>query len=104
MSEEGRAEAPERIRVCIRAGKADWIGVAYADETADPDAIHEYVRAQPPTADDVELPPQPVVIQGIVERAGKARAELAEILQVPAVWPEILAAVKQLKASGATND
>lgn len=51
MSEEGRVEAPERIRVCIRAGKADWIGVAYADETADPDAIHEYIRAQLPTAD-----------------------------------------------------
>lgn len=45
MSKEQPVEAPERIRVCVRAGRADWIGVAYADETADPSAIHEYVRA-----------------------------------------------------------
>lgn len=35
---------PDRIRVCIRAGKEDWIGVAYAAETDDPSTIHEYVR------------------------------------------------------------
>lgn len=35
---------PERIRVCIRAGKEDWIGVAYAAETDNPSTVHEYVR------------------------------------------------------------
>ena len=34
--------------------------------------------------------------RGIIERAGKARAELAEKLQVPAVWPEIVNAVSSL--------
>lgn len=38
-----RDEAPERIRVCVRAGKEDWIGVAYAAGTSDPSKIHEYV-------------------------------------------------------------
>lgn len=37
-------EAPKQIRVCIRAGKEDWIGVAYAAETSDPSKIHEYIR------------------------------------------------------------
>lgn len=59
--------------------------------------------------------PRPVqthgeVIQGIVGRAGKARGELAEILQVPATWPEIIEAVKVLAGprtsavSGDTKD
>lgn len=37
------AALPDRIRVCIRAGKEDWIGVAYAAETGDPSEVHEYV-------------------------------------------------------------
>lgn len=36
---------PERIRVVVRAGKPDWIGVAYAAETSDPSRIHEYINA-----------------------------------------------------------
>lgn len=35
---------PERIRVCVRTGKDDWIGVAYSPDAGDPSVIHEYVR------------------------------------------------------------
>lgn len=49
--------------------------------------------------DDAKLPPQPVLIQGVIERAGKARFALAQLLQVPAVWPSILNAVKSLVAA-----
>lgn len=34
--------------------------------------------------------------RGIIERAGKARGELAAKLQVPATWPEIINAVSAL--------
>lgn len=35
---------------------------------------------------------------GIVERAGKARGALAVILNVPAIWPSIVPAVRDLAA------
>lgn len=40
------AREPERIRVCVRHGKDDWIGIAYSTNAGDPDAIHEYVSAE----------------------------------------------------------
>lgn len=48
-------QEPERIKVCIRLGKEDWIGVAYANETADPSAIHEYVSASILSSRDTEV-------------------------------------------------
>lgn len=50
-----QARDSERIKVCVRAGKEDWIGVAYAPETADPSAIHEYVSASALAARDAEV-------------------------------------------------
>lgn len=38
---------PQRTKLCIRAGKADWIGIAYVDAPTaiDPSKIYEYVSA-----------------------------------------------------------
>lgn len=48
-----------------------------------------------PKASDME--------RGIIERAGNARAALAEKLGVPAVWPEILNAVEELTRRNQTQ-
>lgn len=45
------------------------------------------------TSDAVGLPSE--LMQGIIERADRARAELAEILQVPALWPCIIGTVRR---------
>jgi hypothetical protein len=37
---------PERIRVIVRPGKDDWIGVAYSSSVEPNDVIREYVRAE----------------------------------------------------------
>lgn len=44
-SEPQAAPPPERVRVIVRAGKADWIGIAYAPDAPQSDAIVEYVPA-----------------------------------------------------------
>jgi hypothetical protein len=58
VTPEGAQEPPERIRVCVRAGKSDWIGIAYAPNASQPDTIVEYVRAdlatRTPASPDVE--------------------------------------------------
>lgn len=38
---------PARVRVCVRQGKDDWIGVAYTSQPCNPDTIREYVAADP---------------------------------------------------------
>lgn len=49
------ARKPERIRVCVRHGKDDWIGIAYSANAGDPDVIHEYVSASLLSSRDTEI-------------------------------------------------
>lgn len=39
-------DGPERIRVIVRPGKDDWIGVAYSSSVERNDIIREYVKPQ----------------------------------------------------------
>lgn len=53
---------PERIRVVVRAGKADWIGIAYAPNAPRSDAIVEYIEK---SAADAELTKLREALQGL---------------------------------------
>ena len=48
-------EAPERIRVNIRHGKDDWIGIAYSSKATDPSKIYEYVTTDLATRAEGEI-------------------------------------------------
>lgn len=87
---------------------AERIVIYLAGKYIDPSAgsmevqpIADIIAAAVPR--DEAAQPTSALYQGIVERAGKARAELAELLQVPATWPEILAAVKQRVTESRNN-
>lgn len=49
---EKAVTAPERIKVIVRPGKDDWIGVAYSSSAEPNDTIREYRLVKP---DDVQV-------------------------------------------------
>jgi NADH pyrophosphatase NudC (nudix superfamily) len=47
MSEsEPEGEVPGTIRVRVRQGKDDWIGIAYSSQPCNPDTIRQYRRVE----------------------------------------------------------
>lgn len=91
-------EAPERIRVNIRHGKDDWIGIAYSSKATDPSKIYEYVTTDLATraegeqksvnqSQDLERPPSGIVKTATAAEAAREVVEWLQDAKVLAPYP-----------------
>lgn len=80
--------APERIRVIVRRGKDDWIGIAYSANAPNSDKIHEYIR------DNGDLVSRSAVVERLRELAGSGGTQPWWKAKVNALADEFEAADK----------